>query len=159
MSKNNKSNAIAVTDRLTGWLGTPVSVLCHSIFFVVMFLLPFFGWELEQMLLILTTVVSIEAIYLALFIQMSVNRNTQSLVEVEQSLDVVEESLEEVEESLEEVEEDIGGIEKDIDAIQIEDKKDTVLDKYMAETLKQMDERIAKLQEMVEILAHTQKKQ
>jgi len=142
MSARTKTDSI--TNSITKWLGTPVSIWTHTVFFATMFILPFFGWPLQQMLLVLTTVLSIEAIYLALFIQMSVNKAS--------------ESLEEVEESLEEVEEDIDDIERDIDTIQEDEKKDDMIDRRMAETLRQLDQRIEKLHENIEVLTKANRK-
>ena len=84
-----------------------------------MFMLTFFGWELQKMLLVLTTLLSIEAIYLALFIQMSVNKTSKSLAEVE----------------------------KDIDVIQAEDKKDEQLDREVSSTLRSIQQRLTDLQQ------------
>lgn len=128
----------SISATVTYWLGTPLSILLHTIFFASMFSLVLFGWELQDMLLALTTALSIEAIYLALFIQMSVNRTT--------------ESLEEVEESLEDVEEDIDTIEKDIDAIQLDERNDDKYDEEVAETLKTIENRLARLQEDLDVL-------
>jgi uncharacterized protein YoxC len=52
------------------------------------------SWDL--LLLILTTVVSLEAIYLAIFIQMTVNQNTASLREVEKDIDAIEKDVDEI---------------------------------------------------------------
>ncbi|MEK7616618.1 MAG: hypothetical protein AAB414_01025, partial [Patescibacteria group bacterium] len=45
------------------------------------------------------TWLSIEAIYLAIFIQMTVNRNTQSLEEVEEDIEDIQEEVSEEEEA------------------------------------------------------------
>ncbi len=68
---------------LTKWVGSRTSVVLHTIFFTVMFSLTYFGIQFETVLLFLTTVVSLEAIYLSIFIQMTVNQNTESLEDVE----------------------------------------------------------------------------
>lgn len=46
-------------------------------------------------MLILTTAVSLEAIYLAIFIQMTVNRTSESLEEVEEDIEDLQEDIEE----------------------------------------------------------------
>jgi cell division protein FtsL len=66
---------------------------------------------IDKILLILTTAVSLEAIYLAIFIQMTVNRNTQSIEDIE-------EDIEDIQEDVEELSEDVEDISEDIDAIQ-----------------------------------------
>ena len=88
----------------TEWVGSINSLVVHTFLFIGIFALRLFDVRTEEILLILTTAVSLEAIYLAVFIQMTVNRNT--------------ESLEEVEEDIDEIQEDVEGLEKDIDEIQ-----------------------------------------
>src|SRR3989338_7447551 len=92
------------SEKLTRWIGSPQSILVHTIFFLAMFCLYFFNISSSNILLILTTVVSLEAIYLSIFIQMSVNRHSQE--------------LEEVSEGIEEIQEDVDEIQKDVDEIQ-----------------------------------------
>lgn len=99
---------------MTAWVGSPASILVHTIFFIGVFALGFFNVSLDHILLILTTVVSLEAIYLAIFIQMTVNRHTESLQDVG-------EDIEELGEEVEELGEDIEEISGDIDKIQEED--------------------------------------
>lgn len=97
--------------KFTQWVGSKASVVAHTVFFIAMFALYFFGIAFDTILLFLTTLVSLEAIYLAIFIQMTVNQNTQSLEEVEGD-------IEEIKEDMDEIQEDVEGIEKDIDVIQ-----------------------------------------
>lgn len=79
-------------------------------------LIGFVSWEI--MLLVLTTLVSLEAIYLAIFIQITVNRHTQSLKEVEEDIEEIQEDVEELGEDVEDIQEDIEEIAEDIDEIQ-----------------------------------------
>jgi TolA-binding protein len=106
-------------ERIVASVGSVGSLVVHSLAFVGFFLLSIFGiisWEL--MLLVLTTLVSLEAIYLAIFIQITVNRHTLSLKEVEEDIDEIQEDVEELGEDLEEIQEDIEEISEDIDEIQ-----------------------------------------
>lgn len=96
-----------IIDRLIIWIGSVQSVAFHTILFVAFFslsILGFMPWNL--MLLVLTTIVSLEAIYLAIFIQMTVNRHTKSLREVEHDIDEIEEDIDELQEDVEEMTED-----------------------------------------------------
>lgn len=120
-----------ITEMITRWIGTPSSILIHTIFFIGIFVLLFFGVSLDQILLILTTAVSLEAIYLALFIQMTVNKAN---------------------ESIEDVEDTIEDVEKDIDDIQAEDKEDEIIEQQMTSTLKNIETQIQKLQKDIEQL-------
>ena len=81
------------------WIGTPLSVIFHTLLFVAVPALVFFGFELSKVLIMFTTWLSIEAIYLAIFIQMSVNRNTESLEEVEEDIEDIQEEASEEDEA------------------------------------------------------------
>ena len=108
-----------IADKATKWIGSIPSLVIHSIFFIVSFALPAWGvMSFEKMLLILTTVVSLEAIYLAIFIQMSVNKNSQDI-------EIIQEDVGEIQEDIEDIEEDIDEIQKDVDEIQEDIESDT----------------------------------
>lgn len=94
-----------VSMKFTSWMGSPLSIVAHTIFFIAIFGLLFFGFALDQIMLILTTAVSLEAIYLSLFIQMTVNRNTASLAAVERDIDEIEEDVEDIAEDIDEIQE------------------------------------------------------
>jgi hypothetical protein len=100
--------------KFTRLIGSTQSVILHTIFFIVMLGLPFVGVHLDTILLILTTLVSLEAIYLAIFIQMSVNENTTSLLEVEEDIDEIQENVEEIQEDVDEISIDIDEIQEDV---------------------------------------------
>lgn len=85
--------------KLTEWVGTPISLIIHTIFFMGIFALRYFGITTDYILLLLTTAVSLEAIYLSIFIQMTVNRNTESLEEVEEDLEGIQMDASEEEEA------------------------------------------------------------
>lgn len=98
----------------------------------------FFGVPISFVLLVLTTLLSIEAIYLALFIQITVNRNTRSLEEVE-------EDIEEIQEDVEGLEDDVEEISEEIDDIQAEDIKDDMQEEEAKVTLKNIEDDLEKL--------------
>jgi peptidoglycan hydrolase CwlO-like protein len=79
--------------------------------------LPLFGVDFEKVLLVVTTVVSLEAIYLSLFIQMSVNRTTQALAVVEHDIEELSEDVEEIGDDVEEIQKDIEEIGDDVEEI------------------------------------------
>ena len=79
----------------TRWIGSINSILVHTALFLLSFLLMVFGVNVDRVLLVLTTVVSLEAIYLAIFIQMTVNRNTARLRAVSRDIDEIQEDVEE----------------------------------------------------------------
>ncbi len=124
--------------KVTQWIGTPQSIIIHSLFFVGIFVLIPLGFRLDTVMLILTTAVSLEAIYLSLLIQMTVNRNTQSLEDVEEDID-------EIQEDVSGLEKDIDEISEDLDDIQEEDKKDDMEEKQTKSALKNIEQDLNKL--------------
>ena len=114
-----------LANSFTNWVGSPASIIVHTILFVAAFVFVLFGVPLNTVLLVLTTAVSLEAIYLALFIQMTVNKNTQALAGVE-------EDIEEIAEDVEEVQKDVDEIQKDVDEIQ-EDIEEDVAEEQIIE--------------------------
>lgn len=124
--------------KITDWVGSTSSIVVHTMFFVGAFVLRYFGFATNDILLFVTTIVSLEAIYLAIFIQMTVNRNTQS--------------LEEVEEDIEEITEDIDKMEVDIDKLEEEEAKDDVHDAATMSTLTQIQVDLRKLLEDIDKL-------
>lgn len=114
-----------LAQKATSWVGSISSLVVHTIFFILCFLFPIFGWStLEQMLLVLTTVVSLEAIYLAIFIQMSVNKSQEQIEDIQEDLEDIQEDIEEIGEDIEEITEDIDEIQEDIQEINEEDEND-----------------------------------
>lgn len=107
-----------LSTKLTDWVGTPMSIIVHTLLFIAIFALGLFGISFESILLLLTTAVSLEAIYLAIFIQMTVNRNTQSLEDVEKDIDEIQEDVEDIQEDVVELGDDVEEISKDVDEIE-----------------------------------------
>ncbi len=111
-SKNKQLEDLAI--RLTEAIGTPISIIIHTALFIVAFLFYFAGVKFDTILLVLTTIVSLEAIYLSLFIQLSVNKNTESLEEVEEDIEEIQEDVEGLEGEFDEIQEDVEGLEGNI---------------------------------------------
>jgi hypothetical protein len=130
--KNVKDLPVKVTD----WIGSSWSLVLHTLFFAGMFALYLLDYDFDDILLILTTLVSLEAIYLSIFIQMTVNRNTQSLQEVE---------------------EDLGAMEKDIDEIQEDIQEDDVVDTQTTKALATIETKLQALIQEIENIRHQQK--
>jgi len=139
-----------VSHGATRWIGSIPSLVVHTVIFASVMSLPLFGISFDTVLLVLTTIVSLEAIYLAIFIQMTVNRNTAQLHEVEKDIEEISEDIEDIQEDVEEISEDIEDIQEDvveisediediqedveeisedIEDIQEEDEKEVVLEK------------------------------
>ena len=92
--------------KLTRWIGSPQSILVHTVFFAGMFFLRFEGVSSSDVLLMLTTIVSLEAIYLSIFIQMTINRHAEELEEVSEDIEEIQEDVEEIQENVEEIQEE-----------------------------------------------------
>jgi len=106
-------------ERIVVYIGSVKSLAIHTAVFALSFLLALVGIvEWEIMLLVLTTLVSLEAIYLSLLIQITVNRHTQSLKEVEEDIEEIQEDVEELGEDMEDIQEDLEEISEDIEEIQ-----------------------------------------
>jgi septal ring factor EnvC (AmiA/AmiB activator) len=132
-----------ISDKVMSWVGTTNSIVFHTIFFVFVFASHWvFGWSFDTILLALTTLVSLEAIYLAIFIQRAVNQQSIRLDEVEETLDDVEDSIDDVEEALDDVEESLTETEGDIADIASHTVKqmEQPLDEVMAELRKILEE-------------------
>jgi low affinity Fe/Cu permease len=115
LDKVNDIERISI--KVTKWIGTPWSIIVHTILFIGIFSLRFFGFRVEDILLILTTAVSLEAIYLAIFIQMTVNRTTVTLEEAREDIEDIQEDVEDLEENVEDISEDVEDISEDIEEI------------------------------------------
>lgn len=157
------SLAEKITTKFTKWLGTPTSLILHTIFFIGIFGLLNVGWSLEEILLVLTTVVSLEAIYLALFIQMTVNRQEARLHEVGQDIEEISEDVEELQEdvgeiheNVEELGEDVEEISKDVDELsedfEEDDKEDEAHKGELNKQLKKVETALISLIQEIETM-------
>ncbi len=169
--KKEKANTSAiaapmrVTERISRGVGSVTSLILHTVIFISSFGAVVFGLlDIETMLLVLTTILSLEAIYLAIFIQMTVNENTQSLREVEENIDEIQEDVEElgedldeIQEDIEEITEDMGEIQEDLEEINEdieelseEDKEDEKREQQQAVNLEQLTASVRQILEDLE---------
>lgn len=105
--------------KFTRGVGSPTSIAIHTVLFVACFVVAAMGvvgWD--RMLLVLTTIVSLEAIYLAIFIQMTINYTTESLKEVSADVEEIHGHVEEIQEDVGEIQEDVEEISEDVDELQ-----------------------------------------
>jgi peptidoglycan hydrolase CwlO-like protein len=117
------------------WIGSINSLLIHTLLFIVFFALLFFA-DAQKILLVLTTIVSLEAIFLSIFIQMSVNIQSNKL-------NSVASDVEEIQKDVEEIQEDVEEIQEDVEEIQEEDEEDAQylkIEKTMNRLLKEVSE-------------------
>ena len=92
------------SEKITHWIGSIQSIVFHTILFAVVFALHFLGVSSSDILLALTTLVSLEAIYLAIFIQMTINKQSEDIDEIQEDIEEDEEDedvmLEKIENTL-----------------------------------------------------------
>lgn len=130
-------------DNFIKWVGSFSSLIAHTILFILCFAAGLIWDDWDTIMLILTTLVSLEAIYLAIFIQMSINRNTESLAVVEKDIDEIQGDIDEIQEDVEDISEDVEDIAKDIDEIQ-EDVEDIQEEDAQEESDEEQSRRLLK---------------
>jgi methyl-accepting chemotaxis protein len=118
MSKIPVSSLENLALTVTKWIGSIWSIIVHTLLFAGAFTLVLMGIDLDRVLLVLTTIVSLEAIYLSIFIQMSVNHQARALANVEKDIDEIQEDVEEIAEDVEEIAEDVEDIAEDVEEMQ-----------------------------------------
>ena len=123
--EKSKKTLGRVATQATHSIGSTGSIVVHTALFLFAFSLYFFGFDFDKILLVVTTIVSLEAIYLAIFIQMSVNKQAQDLDEVAQDVDEIQKDVEEIQEDVEEIEKDVEEIQEDVEEISEEDTETT----------------------------------
>ncbi len=121
-------NLEKISFNATHWIGSTESLIVHTLLFIGVLSLSLLGFNFDRILLVLTTVLSFEAIYLAIFIQMTVNRNTIQLHEVGKDIEEISEDIEDIQEDVVEISEDIEEIQEDVEEISedIEDIQEDV---------------------------------
>ena len=131
--------------KATEWIGSIQSLIVHTIFFIVIFGLRFFGVSAGDILLILTTIVSLEAIYLAIFIQMTINRHSDELEEVSEDIEEIQKDVDEIQRDVDEIQEDVEDISEDDEQFEIEEAKEREKIEKIEATLQSLMEKLEEL--------------
>jgi peptidoglycan hydrolase CwlO-like protein len=125
VSKNGIEKLENAALSVTRAVGSIWSVIIHTFIFIGAFISIVLGANVDRVLLVLTTIVSLEAIYLSIFIQMSVNHQARAIASVEKDIDEISHDVEEIaedvegiQEDVEEIAEDVGEIAEDVEEIQ-----------------------------------------
>ncbi len=138
--------------RATLFIGSTESLVAHTVLFIAAFVLYFFDFDFEQILLVVTTIVSLEAIYLSIFIQMSVNRQARRLHAVARDVDEIAEDVEDIQKDVDEIQKDVDEIQEDVEDIQEEDEADEKEEKEDDEILTRIEDTMGKLiEEVIEL--------
>ncbi len=146
-------------DKIIRAVGSPASLVAHTVAFAVALGAIAFGADRDTVLLVLTTVVSLEAIYLSILIQMALNRQAAAIAAVEEDVHEIQEDVEDIGEDVGEIQEDVEEIQKDVDEIQedvegIEEEivEDEAAAPGPANTLEEIEADITRLAERVAAL-------
>ncbi|WP_114791456.1 DUF1003 domain-containing protein [Niabella yanshanensis] len=157
LGERNRERLERIADVATRWIGSTPSLAVHTLLFITAFALPpLHIVSFDKMLLVLTTIVSLEAIYLAIFIQMSVNKNSKDIEEIQEDVEEIQEDIEEIQEDVEEIQEDVEELQEEMD----DEPKDDTLPSATQHTeaqnrtdkIIQIQELIIRLQQEVELL-------
>lgn len=149
--------------RVTRFVGSPTSIVIHTILFAGSFLAVYFGvLDFDRMLLVLTTIVSLEAIYLAIFIQMTINYQQESLEEVGEDIEEMQEDIGEIQEDVEEISEDVDELQEDVEEIsedveemtEEEETEEATENRRKAEQREALESIETNLQKLMEDIAH-----
>lgn len=116
--RKDESRADYASQRAVKWVGSLPSLIFHTVAFIVSFSLYFFGVALETILLVVTTIVSLEAIYLSIFVQMTLNRHSTELEDIQEDVEDIQEDVGDIQEDVGGIQEDVDEIAKDVDEIQ-----------------------------------------
>ncbi len=111
--KKVKYNQEELVNKIINEIGSTKSLIIHTLFFVCSLFLSILGIESEHILLVLTTIVSLEAIYLSIFIQMSVNLQSKKLNTVALDVEEIQDDVEEIQKDVEEIQENVEEINED----------------------------------------------
>ena len=147
----NEDRLTQISSSATKIIGSPKSLLVHTIFFIGIFSLRTFNISFDSILLILTTLVSLEAIYLAIFIQMTVNMNTQHLSMVKEDVEEIQGDVEEIQEDVDEIQEDVDEISKELDEDSVLSPADSA-EKNVTESIKKIEKDMAELKNLINLL-------
>lgn len=120
-----KKKLTKFSENIINWVGSIQSLAVHTIFFSSIFVLGFSGLvDSDHVFNITTNILSIEAIYLAIFIQMTVNKHSEDLEEVSEDIEELQEDVEEISEDVDEIQKDVEEIQEDVEEISEEDEQD-----------------------------------
>lgn len=121
-NKHSDDNIEKIALKAMQWLGSVKSLVIHTILFIIATILYILGGG-DTVLLIVTTIVSLEAIYLAIFIQMGVNIQSKKLQTVASNVEDLQKDVEEIQEDVEDIQEDV----EEIAEVDEEDEDDEKL--------------------------------
>ena len=125
LKTENSTMLDKMADSVISWIGSTSSLVFHTLLFITSFLLPLFRVIVFGVIFLsLTTTVALEAIYLSIFIQMSVNKSNKHIEVIKEDVNEIQEDIDEIQEDIDEIQEDIDEIQEDIDEIADDEDED-----------------------------------
>ncbi len=153
--KRMQKTALAVTH----WIGSPPSMVLHSIVFIAAIIILVKGiFPFDVVILVLNTAVSLEAIYLALFIQMTVNYQAESIEDVSEDIEDIQEDIGEIQEDVDELQEDVEDISEDVEEMSEEEAIEENRKVEQRKTLGDIQTDLRKLMNDIERLQKSEQK-
>jgi uncharacterized protein YoxC len=137
---------------VTRWIGSPTSVVIHSLVFVGFFVAAAEDLIAYEEMLLFLTIVSLEAIYLSIFIQMTINYTTQELKEVGEDIEEMQEDIGELQEDVEEISEDVEELAEDAEEEETEEAAEERRKAEQRKTLTDIQSDLRKLMQDIEKL-------
>ena len=101
--------------------GSMNSLIIHTVLFGYSYFLILIGYNKSNILDLVTNIVSLEAIYLSMFILMSANLQLRKLHDVADNVRDIQEDVDEIQVDVKEIQEDVDEIQEDIDEINEDD--------------------------------------
>ena len=110
--------------------GSMNSLILHTILFLTSYFLILFGFNSDYIFALVTNLVSLEAIYLSIFLLMSSNLQLKKLHAVAEDVKEIQTDVDEIQVDVDEIQTDIDEIQEDVKEIQ-EDQEDDDDDKIL----------------------------
>ncbi len=145
MTLEERKKIDCLVDSFIRWIGSFVSLAIHTFLFLACLTTGLLWGHWDSILLVLTTIVSLEAIYLSIFIQMSINRNTESLQAVEKDIDEIQEDVEDIAEDVDEIAEDVEDIAEDVEELSEEGAQEESQEEQDRRLLKDIQDNMIKI--------------
>lgn len=124
--KKDETYAEYLAFRAIRWIGSIQSLVFHTTGFVLSLFLYFAGVSFNSIMLVVTTVLSLEAVYLSIFAQMTLNRHSDELEDIQEDVGDIQEDVGEIQEDVDEIQKDVDEIQEDVEEIQEEDDSSDV---------------------------------
>ncbi len=125
-------------------IGSMNSLIIHTTLFFTSYFLILFGFNSDYIFALVTNLVSLEAIYLSIFLLMSGNLQLKKLHAVAEDVKEIQVDVDEIQGDVDEIQINIDEIQEDVKEIQDDDDDDEILGK-IEKTLKLLTKEVSDL--------------